>query len=149
MTINAEIEKMTISIEHKRDLIVFYNSYVKTALWSSTAEDEDDGYTPLDRHYYPDDIASATQIEMLLDCYSFLFSHPEDEVTQALGQLPRAELGKVAHKFWLNRNGHGAGFWDSEWDINGKDYSADLSARSKKYGTYDLYVGDDDHVYGA
>ena len=48
-----------------------------------------------------------------------------------------------AHDFWLTRNGHGAGFWDGDWPVNGDK----LTEISKVYGECNLYVGDDGKVY--
>jgi hypothetical protein len=31
------------------------------------------------------------------------------------GQSPE----QAGHDFWLTRNGHGAGFWDGDWPVNG------------------------------
>ena len=47
--------------------------------------------------------------------------------------------------FWLNRNGHGAGFWDGDWPKHG----AELDKAAHSYGEFDLYVGDDGEIDGS
>ncbi|MFX7784369.1 hypothetical protein ABTJ92_19280, partial [Acinetobacter baumannii] len=50
----------------------------------------------------------------------------------------------AGHDFWLNRNGHGSGFWDGDWPGEMGDR---LDEASKKYGTVDLIVGEDGLIY--
>lgn len=47
--------------------------------------------------------------------------------------------------FGVNRNGHGAGFWDRGIGAFGDR----LSEASKAWGSFDLYVGDDGMIYGT
>lgn len=47
-----------------------------------------------------------------------------------------------AHDFWLNRNGHGAGFWDGDWEKGDE-----LSDASHTFGSCDIYVGDDGKLH--
>lgn len=80
-------------------------------------------------------IESDCQI-FLTECwkYGFLYS---DFDAQLLG-----------HNFWLNRNGHGSGFWDSE-DVYGAEFAKKLSELSKTYHEFYVYVGDDKYLYGT
>ena len=52
---------------------------------------------------------------------------------------------KAGHDFWLTRNGHGAGFWDGDWDHT--PYADKFTESSKAYGTFNLGLGDDGLVY--
>ena len=52
------------------------------------------------------------------------------------------ERQSPGHNFWLTRNGHGAGFWNSDY-INGDK----LTELSKDFGPIDLYIGDDNKLY--
>jgi len=54
------------------------------------------------------------------------------------------DVVKGCHDFWLTRNGHGAGFWDGDWD---DETGKRLTTISKKYVEIDLYVGDDGKIY--
>lgn len=111
----------------------FIDQYVETALWSSTDEEGE----PLDRDYSVDDFDDVSLTDMEQDAGDFydanehmLFDDGND-----------ARHG--GHMFWLTRNGHGAGFWDGDYDQHGDE----LSDNSKAYGEVYLYVGDDGKVY--
>ena len=56
-------------------------------------------------------------------------------------------LEYAGHDFWLTRNHHGAGFWDSAeiWGTN-KDI---LTDNTHKYREINLYIGDDNKIYAC
>ena len=112
-------------------LDAFTKGYVDCALWSSC----DDNGTPLDRNHYLDHIDRDTLAQMARDCQQFQAWHYADIAGRE---------GEAGRDFWLTRNGHGAGFWDGDWD----DRDAErLTSNCKAYGEFDLYVGDDGKVY--
>lgn len=117
----------------------FIDAYMETALWSSTDNADDSGGDPLDENYDVDDIAPETVAQMRKDCTAFVWFNRRD--------LRASELDsrRAGHDFWLNRNGHGAGFWDEGLGAVGDR----LSEASKVYGSCYLYVGDDGKVYGG
>lgn len=117
----------------------FARSYIETALWSSTDNADETGGRPLDENYGVDDIAPETIARMVLDCETFQSDNASDLAESGLTEK------RAGHDFWLNRNGHGAGFWD---EGNGPVFQR-LSKASKAYGTFDLYIGDDDLLYGS
>jgi len=49
--------------------------------------------------------------------------------------LDGCDLETVGHDFMLTRNGHGAGFWDGDYQ-----HGAELTKASKTYGSTNLYV---------
>jgi len=120
------------------ELDTFTRSYIETALWSSTDNTDESGGEPLDANYDAEDIAPETLAQMAEDCRDFQESNREDLETCG---LPDSRAG---HNFWLNRNGHGAGFWDEGND----PVFRRLSDACKPYGSFDLYVGDDGQIYG-
>lgn len=109
------------------------DSYLETALWSST----DDEGNPLDRKYAIIDISNESKEQAKKDLEQF-FRVAE----KAIGEEAWAELDdtQVAHDFWLTRNGHGAGFWDGDYE---KSVGEILTKLSKKFGEKNLSVGDD------
>ena len=107
----------------------FAQDYITTALWSST---DDDG-EPLDGLYSVYDIAPECLETMLADCADF---------EESFGDKCY-ETDHPGHDFWLTRNGHGAGFWDGDYPVQG-EY---LTKMSKAYGECNLYVGDDGLIY--
>lgn len=116
------------------------DSYLETALWSSTTEDGE----PLDEGYSVHDVADETRNQATEDVEGFLEANAE-LIAQAKAARPGYSDSEVAHDFWLTRNGHGAGFWDRGLG----DAGDELTKMAKAYGSVDLYVGDDGKVYGS
>ena len=54
------------------------------------------------------------------------------------------ELEYVGIDLWLTICGHGAGFWDGDWDDR---IATQLSEWCRKHGDIELYVGDDQLIY--
>lgn len=132
----------------------FLAAYIEAALWSST---DDDGQ-PLDKSYGMDDNAPDTLARMRADCTTFL-AHPLGGQLIAIAERLEAEgkwslpsgahcsvMEYAGHDFWLTRNSHGCGFWDGDWP---KGIGEGLDRLSKGFGTYDLFVGEDNRIYGA
>jgi hypothetical protein len=107
-------------------------SYIETALWSSN--DDENGFDELSFS----DISPETIQKMQSDLDQF--------VSKAGDLLDGLDLEQVAHDFWLTRNGHGAGFWDGDYE---QDIGEKLTDLAHSFGETDLYVGDDGMVYAA
>lgn len=108
-----------------------YTAYIECALWSSTDENDD----PLDRNYDETSISSETAAWIVKDCISF-YDAMEAHITH--------RYTRAGHDFWLTRNGHGAGFWDGDWE---EPAASILTQYSKAQGEVSLYVGDDGEIY--
>lgn len=123
----------------------FVESYIECALWSSV----DDAGNPLDDTYGPEDLAPETIDAMRADCAGFY-----QEVRPILARLMILD-SQAGHDFWLTRNRHGAGFWDRGhgagfWDRGHPEpESAQLTDAARRYGSCDLYIGDDGKIYGG
>ena len=111
----------------------FIEQYIETALWSSTDEEG----TPLDDNYRVDDFDYISLQDMERDAEDFY------EANEHLLFDDGNDAGHAGHNFWLTRNGHGAGFWDGDYEQHGDE----LTRNSKVYGEVNLYVGDDGMVY--
>lgn len=114
-------------------LNTFTKSYIETALWSSIGDNGE----PLDRDYDESDIAPASLVTMIMDCERFQAGNAE------LLEKSGLSSERAGNDFWLNRNGHGAGFWDEGMGEVGEA----LSQASNAEGSCDLYVGDDNLIY--
>lgn len=113
----------------------FYNQYMETAIWSSNDTEDD---TPVEYHLTDGrELSTSAKFAMARDCVNFM-----RENYQLIDDC-LADYSQAGHDFWLTRCGHGAGFWDGQWPVNGNE----LTAASKIYGNVDLYVGDDGKVY--
>jgi hypothetical protein len=108
-----------------------WQQYKATALWSTNDESEGN---PLDQNYTVDQIAGKTQEKMLADCQAFYDANWEILRNPTFGW----PADRAGHEFWLNRNGHGSGFWDSESGT--EDFRKRLSKSAKSFGEVNLYV---------
>jgi hypothetical protein len=122
----------------------FTLAYLECALWSSYDNATEDGGEPMDANYSSRDIAPETLARMAEDCAAFQSDNRED--------LTAAEITpeRAGFLFWLNRNGHGSGFWD---EVGGghelRPIFNRLSDAAKVWGTFDLYLGDDGQIHGT
>ena len=121
---------------------------LEAALGSSTGDDGE----PLDRNYEIADIDPASLDRLMEDCKRFQAS-PAWQAAIGSDDDPRADQwqrysctveASAGHDFWLTRCGHGAGFWDGDWN---EPHASALDALSKQFGNVDLYVGDDGKIY--
>jgi hypothetical protein len=118
------------------------DAYIACALWSSTDESRDDGGDPLDDNYGPEDLAPETRVAMRTDCEAFLAKC--GGWIEACADRVTSPVSQAGHDLWLNRNGHGCGFWDGDWPEPEATY---LDAAAEAMGTCTLYVGDDGLLY--
>ena len=115
-----------------QNLDKFTGQYLVTALWSSA----DDEGNPMDDNHDLFDLSEEAINKAIEDCRKF----QEDNAALLEGY----SLSTAGHDFWLTRNGHGAGFWDGDYE---KDVGDKLTVASKSFGEIDLYVGDDGELY--
>jgi hypothetical protein len=125
-----------------KDMDSFTRQYIATALWSTTRPDD----TFLDEDYNVEDIAADTLAKMQADCAKFQEEMAEHITDDNLLRNPDNDTaGTYGHDFWLTRNWHGAGFWDGDYR---EPAASALTACAKRFGEFDLYVGDDGKVHG-
>lgn len=110
-------------------------SYLETALWSSNDESDEAGGEPMDANYSMDDVAFGALLQAARDLRDFC--------RQAGDLLDGLEPSRVAHDFWLTRNGHGAGFWDRGMGERGDA----LTRLCERFGSVHLEVGDDGRIH--
>lgn len=115
---------------------------VQTLLWSSSDGDHE-GLEEFDAS--PELIAQVTA-----DWESFCqqaevlgFDAVEHRAT-AINSAEGDEWDYAAHDFILTRNGHGAGFWDGDWQ---QPWGDQLTALCRSFGEIGCYLGDDGLVY--
>lgn len=140
------------------ELSDMFDQYVETALWSTTGDDDE----PLDAVHSADDIPASVLDELRESVLDFYAGNRRDLVAWTSPQ-------DAGHLFWLNRNGHGVGFWDRTYTgaENTAEYRARyglswsaarsrvrfnaamerLSADAKVHGSVNLSVGDDGLIY--
>lgn len=133
----------------EQDIEAMLSQYVETALWSTNDESTPEGGVPLDDNHTPDDVDANTLKRMREDCERFARENLST-IQAALAKRQRRgghllDWGSVGHDFWLNRNGHGCGFWDGDWP---EPEATALDKAAKDFGEVWLYVGDDGRIHG-
>lgn len=121
----------------------FCRAYLTCAFWSSNDESTPQGGEPFDSNYDISDIAPEAIAKTVADCAKF---EAENAADIALAEL---DSDRAGHCFWLNRNGHGSGFWDEYSRDDSPEYAAcqRLSDASHEAGSCDMYLGDDGKIY--
>jgi hypothetical protein len=114
-------EKSVSRIEEM--LNVFVESYIETALWASTDEQDQ----PLNERFNAGHLSDAAWLKCVSQCADFL---SRLDVVHLSAAWTSASYKRAGHDFWLTRNGHGAGFWDGDWPNSGKE----LTEASKQAG---------------
>jgi hypothetical protein len=102
------------------DLRTMVESYLESALWSSTDEDGQ----PLDKKHDYASWSAEAMMRAQMDCEEF--------IAKAGDAIDDVSWRSVGHDFWLTRNGHGAGFWDKE-EVYGPDMAQFLTAIAKDF----------------
>lgn len=118
----------------------FLGGYLEAALWSSNDESDDSGGDPLDKNYSIADISDDLMKQAIDDCNKFEEQNADDLAANG------ADDSQNGHDFWLTRNEHGVGFWDRGYE---EALADKLTASSKKFGWFHIYVGDDGKIYGT
>ncbi len=143
---------MTVSLR-ERWIGNVTDSYLETALWSSvnyTGEEDDTGDEPFDENYCVSDFSDEARAKAYADCDRFielLQDHPwkgYDSLYDAAEELQGDNC--IGHDFWLTRNGHGAGFWDGDYDDCGDAICEALYAEFGRYAELNLYVNEEGKV---
>lgn len=131
-------------------------AYLETLLWSECFHGQgEDGEDPLvvdGEEYAPgtpiDQIPGCDVSDLATLAPKIVKEAEEDldgfqsycEETLGLDPFEVFDASQVAHDFCLSRNGHGAGFFDGVYEYEGEEYSSDLQAAAKTFGTMGLSV---------
>lgn len=125
----------------------FTLAYIQAALWSTNDESNESGGEPLDSNYSIEDIAPDTMAKIVADCARFQELHGALFVMKNI-RRPTGDAGSCSemagHDFWLTRCGHGAGFWDGDWE---EPAATILTDSAKEFGEIDIYVGGDKKLH--
>ncbi len=127
----------------------FTHAYIDTMLWSESANEDGESFSSLG--YDRGDLAPCALKRCVDDCRAF--QEPEDvirAIEHEAAPIARdcgdgGSYAMAGHDFWLTRNGHGAGFWDGDWDK--ADPDGVLDKRATELGHVEAYLGDDGLIY--
>jgi hypothetical protein len=124
----------------------FTLAYIEAALWSTNDNSNEQGGDPLDKNYDIEDIDKDTLKKMVADCAQFQEANDSLIMEENLVNHSYPAVERAGHDFWLTREGHGAGFWDGDWE---EEVGIKLTKAAKQFGEFYLIVGDDGLIYGA
>lgn len=111
------------------DFTKFLYAYAEAAIWADAPDGE---------KWTPYMLADITLQRFRDDCHKFV------DANRALLDRSGLSAESAGHDFWLTRNGHGSGFWDS--DLPGNTGEA-LTAASHTFEECTLYLRDDGKIY--
>jgi hypothetical protein len=110
------------------------NGYLEALLWA-----ESDGEDPLDKNYSTADLSSELVEKSKKDIEKFVAAVKKDGV-----DLSQYDPEQIGHDLLLTRNGHGAGFWDGDYEEPDESF---FDKAAKELGERQPYVGDDGKIY--
>ena len=116
------------------DLERFTKAYIEAMYFSDTG-DMDQGQPPADV-----EISSVTQLDIAADCHSFWRRFGCYITTEVCTKAFSDSIAQAGHDFHFTRNGHGVGFWESEWPEVYRDL---LTKGADCYGPFEICLGDD------
>ncbi len=123
------------------DLNPFARAYVAALYFADCGEGDQ---PPADAELSPEALESIAA-----DCAAFEQANAADigkGCTRGSGEYTASE--QAGHDFYLTRNGHGAGFWDGDWqDGEDKSRGERLSEAAHAFGGSSPYLGDDGKIY--
>ena len=133
-------------------LIPFTRAYIAAMFFTTTDNSDDSGGDPLDDNYSIEDIDSETLASIIEDCAKFVevnSKHFEDADDEQCSDGVWTAEQSAGLDYWMTRNGHGTGFWESSrQEKYGKENAQAMDEYSKKSSGIDIYVGDDGKLYG-
>ena len=116
-------------------LDTFTEAYVTCALWLTDEEPKSGAW--LQNHpYTTENIDAESLARIVADCEQFQADNCAD--------FTEYELASAGHDYFLTRNGHGAGFWDGDWE---PELGRKLTTYAARRGESSLYIGDDGRLY--
>jgi hypothetical protein len=122
------------------DINKFLSGYIGAALWSTTDSRDEEGNDTYNLDDEFDSVSDECKAAMLSDCTDFVESNKEvlEEFKTEAG--PWRDDWRLGYLFWLNRSGHGSGFWDECANgTRGGELGELLSDASKPYGDFPLF----------
>lgn len=109
--------KLLNSYEVMQPLGQFYYAFLECMLWSSdyySEEEEEGDFERLDEIFSFEDIDQNSADMLLAICREFIEKAGSDAIIEH-------NYAQAGHDFWLTIAGHGCGFWDGDWPINGDE----------------------------
>jgi hypothetical protein len=159
--VDSELNLVEMSQDNINEIL---RGYIECALWTEeerledelTYDIDDEDYKDMDdieriinlngkldkktfTSFISDDIDVDSRISAYKDIKQFIKDSGDTAIKEAIDEKGLFQLGM---DIWLTRNGHGAGFFDHNYENE-----EILMDASRKLKSKDLYVGDDNKLY--
>jgi hypothetical protein len=123
-----------------RNLRDFIRGYIGCLYWT-----EDFGEEKGNRK-----LSTESSIKCFIECKEFVnravgYAIKNSSMEVKYGLIPKGKFEQAGHDFYLNRNGHGTGFWDKP-EIYGEEICQVLDKLSKDFGEVYVYISDDNEI---
>lgn len=121
----------------------FVDGALNAAIWADLQDEEGEPFQ--DKGL--DDIDPESREKFAKECETFILANVAD--LRAWEKAGR-QAGSAGHDFWLNRCGHGVGFWDRFTSGELKEAGDRMASQCgwrKAFPELDIYLGDDGKVY--
>lgn len=121
----------------------YLRTFTLAYVWEAASFASDEDGESLDRS--GDDFAPEARAAMDADCKAFVDAN-RAELAAVMAEIPASQCGEL---FYLNRCGHGVGFWSETHKKTShvKVALERLAAAARKAGEVNVYVGDDGQLY--
>lgn len=126
----------------------FCDGYARAIVFTENDESDDSGGSPLSDTYGMEDFSEESFQAINEDCAAFVNAnhHLLLEAVNRSGYTSE----RAGYDFWLNRQGHGVGYWDRD-ELEADGLGDRLSDACHAYGEHHsgVYLEDDKIHYGA
>jgi hypothetical protein len=122
------------------DIQKFLAGYIGAALWSTTDSRDAEGNDTYNLDDEFDHVSDACKAAMLSDCNDFVNANAASLEAFKAEAGPNCDDWRLGFLFWLNRSGHGSGFWDElPSSSEARHLGDELSDAAKVYSTFELF----------
>lgn len=122
-------------MENTININQFIKGYIDAALWSTTDCYDNEGNETYNLDDEFDSVSPNCLTAMQKDCQKFIDENNDNLI--AFKALANCDDFRLGFLFWLNREGHGSGYWDEL--ANGEDVGETLSTACRNWGEFPLY----------
>jgi hypothetical protein len=147
--INIVNESYNNNVVHNLNVEEFMRGYVEALLATTHDNADESGGNPLSHSFSVDDLSPEAVDRIQADCRSFLhMAGPYLTAEKHKGAMVGSLEAHAGHDFWLTRAGHGAGFWDGDWE--GEDdhrFAGPIMRVAKGFPHIDAILGDDGQIH--
>ena len=119
---------MNVKTEQAIDIDVAVDAYMRAAIFSTLMDNGE----PFDDKYTIEKFDDVSKQKMRADVVKFVEENKEALLCTSVDLSDEKLSTMIGFNFWMDRNGHGVGFWEEEY--YGKEISWELSKKADAFG---------------